>query len=218
MRFGDCNLRTVTQSFPRGRVSGFQVKTNFKVPRSYSGLPFTRDAYDSSKLSPSRSLPRFEDDPFTAGHVAMCGEAAPIIRWCTMRRVTRYTYSSHGISARKLAPCYFRDPRQRRTRPDEISILLARTLWSWFRRTPSSSPRNGIQEAPLLVRRASTFLRDFEPDARSWNRRETTRSITRSIDLASADLIPSFGECQQDLLMRCGAFIKRISLALICCF
>jgi len=128
MRFGDCNLRTVTQSFPRGRVSGFQVKTNFKVPRSYSGLPFTRDAYDSSKLSPSRSLPRFEDDPFTAGHVAMCGEAAPIIRWCTMRRVTRYTYSSHGISARKLAPCYFRDSRQRRTRPDEISILLARTL------------------------------------------------------------------------------------------
>jgi len=72
MRFGDCNLRTVTRSFPRGRVSGFQVKTNFKVPRSYSGLPFTRDAYDSSKLSPSRSLPRFEDDPFTAGHVARC--------------------------------------------------------------------------------------------------------------------------------------------------
>jgi len=115
-------LETVTQSFPRRRVSGLPVKTNFKVPRSYSGLPFTRDAYDGSKLSPSRSLPRFQDDPFTAGHVARC--VAKLHRlYVDAQYAALLVTPIHLTSARKLAPCRFRDPRQRRAR-----VPLARTL------------------------------------------------------------------------------------------
>lgn len=57
----------------RNRFPG--VKTNFEVPRSYFGLPFTGETfkYNMIKLSgANRSLPRFEDDPFTAGPLTMC--------------------------------------------------------------------------------------------------------------------------------------------------